>query len=143
MRYSLCCEPLITGQVDASTALALMRSRYTAYVLGVKGYIIRTWAPEFRPEDVDLSDPVPHWLGLQIHGSKDGNIDDDQGYVDFSATYLLDGSCWILRENSRFIRLERRWYYQNGEGRTMRTKIHRNEPCPCGSERKYKRCCGS
>lgn len=140
--FSLCCEPLVTGRVDAGTALALMRSRYTAYVLGEKAYLLATWYPGSCPDDLEFGDPAPQWLGLRIHSSRDGNAGDEEGYVDFSATYLLDGSCWTLRENSRFLRQAGRWYYRNGESRTVRTTIHRNTPCPCGSGRKFKRCCG-
>ncbi len=119
-----------------------MRSRYTAYVLQDDGYILTTWAPGYRPDFLSHDGPPPRWVGLEIDECSGGGMGDEEGCVRFRATYLLNGSCWILHENSRFIRLAGRWYYQDGDARTLRVKVERNSTCPCGSNRKFKHCCG-
>lgn len=140
--YAACCGPLLEGQARPQTAEALMHSRYTAHVLQNDGYLLETWAPGYRPEALPEGGPPPRWLSLQIDGCSGGGAMDEEGSVSFRATYLLDGVCWVLRENSRFIRLAGRWYYQDGDAATLRVKVERNSACPCGSKRKYKHCCG-
>lgn len=139
--FASCCGPLITGQARPQTAVALMRSRYTAHLLRDEAYLLATWAPGYRPESISLGSPSPLWVGLQIDDCSGGGLKDEDGHVSFRATYLLDGYCWVLSENSRFIRIEGRWYYQDGETRTVRVKVERNSACPCGSGRKFKHCC--
>lgn len=140
-QYSACCRPLLTGQSTAASALALMRSRYTAYCLGKTDYILATWAPATRPAAIGPDQAKVRWLGLEIHGCREGTADDSRGEVEFSAAYRVDGACFTLRENSRFIRSDGRWFYLDGTCGTTREKPARNKPCPCGSGKKYKHCC--
>lgn len=139
--YDGCCRPLLTGRIAAASALELMRSRYSAYCLGETDYILATWAPATRPAAIGPEQTRIRWLGLQIHGCREGTGDDGRGEVEFSATYRVDGACFTLRENSRFIRSDGKWYYLDGECETIRKKPARNQPCPCGSGKKYKHCC--
>lgn len=140
--FSSCCEPLIKRQTQALTAQALMRSRYTAYSLGYSEYILQTWAPDTRPLDMDLTHEQVKWLGLEIHGCKDGLASHRQGEVEFTATSISAGYLCTMRENSRFIRSEQSWYYLDGRCEITRKKLDRNSPCPCHSGKKFKRCCG-
>jgi len=139
--YTACCRPLITGEIVAGSALALMRSRYCAYCLGETDYILSTWAPATRPAAIGPEQAKVRWLGLEIHGCREGTENDDRGEVEFSATYRVDGHCFTLRETSRFIRSAGRWFYLDGTCGTTRAKPARNKPCPCGSGKKYKHCC--
>ena len=140
-KYNACCRPLITGEVVAGSALALMRSRYSAYFLGKTDYILATWDPATRPATIGPEQAKVRWQGLEIHGYSRGTENDDRGEVEFSATYQVDGTCFTLRENSRFIRSDGSWFYLDGKCETIRKKPARNQPCPCGSGKKYKHCC--
>ena len=117
-----------------------MRSRYTAYVLGNEPYLLATWAPSTRPAALDLEAHPVKWLQLTIHSHQHEELT-GTGEVDFSARYLDRDQLCTLRENSRFVRQEGLWYYLDGTAATHRKKIGRNSPCPCGSGKKFKRCC--
>src|SRR5450830_2021899 len=102
--YSDCCEPLHQGQL-AQTAEALMRSRYSAYVLKLEVYLLNTWHPDTRPASMDLSsDETTKWLGLQIKHSS--HTDTDHATVEFVARYKVNGKAERLHEVSRFIRID-------------------------------------
>jgi SEC-C motif-containing protein len=143
-KFADCCQPLLDQQqASAETALALMRSRYTAYVLHRSDYLLATWAPETKPAALNLENERVQWLGLKIHRCLDGLATDSEGEVEFTAAYLTANILCTMHEVSRFIRFAGRWYYVDGKCEMMRTKSDRNAPCPCGSGRKFKRCCGS
>ncbi len=109
-----CCAPLLSGGTAAPTAEALMRSRYTAYVLGHAGYLLDSWHPERRPESLEL-DGGQNWLGLKIIHTENGGERDEQGLVEFVARFKIAGRGHRLHEISRFTRLNERWYYLDGE----------------------------
>ncbi len=113
--YAECCEPLHTGQAEASTAEALMRSRYSAFVVGLGDYLWRTWHPRTRPERVALDDT--EWIGLEILDVVDGTERDQAGIVEFVAHYRHGHLVGRMRERSRFERRGRRWMYVDGEQR--------------------------
>ena len=114
--YVNCCGPLHAGLGTdsgpvAPTPEALMRSRYSAYVLGLIDYLLATWHPSTAPGELELS-PVK-WLGLEVlHAQSSG----DAGVVEFVAR-LRDGSgrAQRMHETSRFVREAGRWYYIDGE----------------------------
>jgi len=139
--FAECCEPILKDHSCALTPLALMRSRYTAYVLGHENHLLNSWAPDTRPANLGLENSKAKWLGLTIHSGSIDPTDDNKGRVDFSARFIEHDQVCELRENSIFIRQAGLWYYLGGTPRTTRTKIGRNGPCPCGSGKKYKRCC--
>ena len=117
--YAQCCEPLHDG-APAPTAQALMRSRYTAFVVGDEDYLFRTWHPRTRPEG-PYCHPGTRWTGLTIHETVDGGADDETGIVEFTATYRSgDGRGGVvedaLRERSRFTRRAGRWLYLDAVG---------------------------
>ncbi len=146
-----CCTPYISGDKAVPTAEALMRSRYTAYVHHELDYLTESLAPEAR-ENHDESSveewaDKATWLGLEIHDTSDGGEADDEGIVEFSAKYSVDGEEITHRERSRFRKVDGLWRYVDGAmvaGPNIRKgpKIGRNDPCPCGSGKKYKKCCG-
>lgn len=118
-----------------------MRSRYTAYVIGHEKHLLNSWAPETRPKLLDLENNRLKWLELIVHSDSIDQRDETKGEVDFSARYIEQDQVCELRENSRFIRNGGLWYYLDGKTEITKTKIGRNSPCPCGSGRKFKRCC--
>jgi SEC-C motif-containing protein len=111
--YGDCCGPwhagLATG-VAAPTPEALMRSRYSAYVLGLIDYLLATWHPSTSPGELELS-PVK-WLGLEVcHAQATG----EAGVVEFVARYRESGRGVRMHEVSRFVREGGCWLYIDGE----------------------------
>lgn len=107
--YASCCEPLHLGAA-APTAVLLMRSRYSAYVLGLETYLSDTWQARTRP--VDLSaDPALKWLGLEVRRHHELG---ETAEVEFVARYRDGGRAYRLHETSRFVREHGRWLYVDG-----------------------------
>jgi len=148
--YDECCEPFITGAQKAPTAEALMRSRYTAYVEKAIDYIVETCSDDEK-ERIDVNQTKnwserSKWLGLKILSTEKGGVEDREGVVEFEASYEMDGLREIHREKANFKKQDGRWLYTEGSvesGTVVRSgpKVGRNEPCPCGSGKKYKHCC--
>ncbi len=136
LAFADCCEPALNG-VPAPTAERLMRSRYTAFVLSEERYLSESWHPSTRPARIDTAN-APRWSGLEIRRTEAGRENDDRGIVEFIAHHHAGA----LHETSRFVREDGRWYYLDGEIHPKTGQPSRNGPCPCGSGRKYKRCCG-
>lgn len=147
-----CCEPYVRGQKLAPTAEALMRSRYTSYTMNEVDYIAQTHHAEGR-DDVDRDAAQQwaeqaEWLGLDIIDTVDGKEGDDTGVVEFAARFVLQGAEQRHHERSTFKKVDGSWYYVDGDMVKAKpvvresAKVGRNEPCPCGSGKKYKRCCG-
>lgn len=140
-----CCAPLHAGAA-APSALALMRSRYTAYVRGAIAYLVETHAAETR-SSVDAAAVARWsretvWQGLEIVATERGGETDDTGFVEFIARGITNGVPFAQQERSRFKRSEGRWYYLDGVARAKAAQVGRNEPCPCGSGKKHKKCHG-
>ena len=136
--FEACCGPYLAGEAFAPTAEALMRSRYTAYARGDADYLARSWDPQTRPKGGP--DPSVKWLELKVVDTADGGPQDELGVVEFIARFSVDGQERAMRERSRFRRHEGRWVYVDAAPEAKR--VGRNAPCPCGSGKKYKRCCG-
>ncbi|HGY89777.1 MAG TPA: YchJ family protein [Planctomycetes bacterium] len=149
--YEECCGPYIEGKRRPPTAEALMRSRYTAYVKGAIDYVIETNDPtEKEKVDRDATEKwskESEWHGLEVLEVDKGGPDDDRGSVEFIAEYTFEGERQRHRELAHFRKKDGRWYYRDGKMRAGETytreapKIGRNDPCPCGSGKKYKKCC--
>lgn len=107
-----CCSPVIRDR-SAETAEALMRSRYTAYVLHDADYLMDTWAPETRPIHLNLV-KKQKWLGLKVKRTERGGPSDDDGVVEFVARYKIDGRGYRLHETSQFRRDNGQWLYVSG-----------------------------
>lgn len=109
--YAGCCEPFHLG-TPAPSAERLMRSRYSAYVLGLELYLLATWHPETRPESLDLAHDATKWLGLDLKRHEESG---DTAIVEFVARYKIDGRAHRLHEISRFKRIAGCWLYVDGE----------------------------
>lgn len=150
LSLGVCCGPYLDGGAEAPTAEALMRSRFTAYVRRDGDYIARSWHSATRPADASLGSGV-EWERLEVLASEEGGLKHQRGWVEFVAEGRVDGRPQRLHEVSRFEREAGCWRYLDGEtpddarppSAPRRTsKPGRNRPCPCGSGKKYKRCCG-
>lgn len=107
--YAECCGPFHEG-APAPTPEALMRSRYSAFSLGLSQYLLKTWAEENRPQTLSLDDGT-EWLNLKvIKASEDG----DKGIVNFIAKGKVGSKTFRMHEISRFVRREGKWYYLDG-----------------------------
>ena len=107
--YNICCEPAHNG-IPVLTAEALMRSRYTAYVLGLEDYLLKTWAAETRPAALNLNaDKQTKWLSLQVKRAE--NTSETTAIVEFVARYKIGGKAARLHEVSQFVRVDGYWYY--------------------------------
>ncbi len=115
--FDECCGPLLSGSRMATTAVELMRSRFTAYALADGDHLFRTWHPSTRPDHVD-TDPWVHWVELSIVDTEAGGADDETGVVEFRARWAAgEGSTrqrGELHERSRFARRAGRWFYVDG-----------------------------
>ncbi|MBQ9405428.1 MAG: SEC-C domain-containing protein [Desulfovibrio sp.] len=154
--FAECCSPYLEGRQWPSDAETLMRSRYTGYVLQRYQWLVDSTHPEYRQnisvEKISSNARDVHWLGLKIRSvardvpaGEKGELFD---VVEFFAYYELDG-VRQLGERSFFQRKDDRLYYVDGVAlrpeayRRNVLKVGRNEPCPCGSGKKYKKCCGA
>jgi SEC-C motif-containing protein len=146
--YQHCCGPFHTGEKIPATAVTLMRSRYTAYVLRNVVYLQETWDVSLRPNVIDFSRENINWLRLEITDIKKGEAKDSKGVVAFKAFYSQDGEEHVMNEISRFTKTNGRWFYLDGVIKSMgkvdqQTNLGKNAPCACGSGKKFKRCCGA
>ena len=149
--YAACCQPVLEGGQPAQNPEVLMRARYSAFALGNIDFLHDSLAPASR-HDWDRK-AITHWaksaewLGLEINGTE-GEAGDDTGFVSFTAHYVLDGKRQAHKERSKFQREDGRWYFLE-EANVKSAPIvkgaqpGRNDPCPCGSGKKYKKCHGA
>lgn len=149
--YSSCCGMYITGKAKAPTAEALMRSRYSAYAEHEIDYIINTCVHRGK-DDIDYKSTRDWseqsiWLGLKIISTEKGSSADNEGTVEFEAAYEHNGLKDAHHETAKFKKENNEWLYVEGHV-THRTivrsspKTGRNDPCSCGSGKKFKHCCG-
>lgn len=137
-KFSDCCEPYQRLEA-APTAEALMRSRYSAFVLGLSEYLWETWHADTRP-DLDVLGGINlKWIDLNILDTEAGLEADTTGKVHFIASYVVGNKGKKLDENSNFVKEDGLWLYVDGDSSV--TDVSRNEACPCGSGIKFKRCC--
>jgi SEC-C motif-containing protein len=113
--YAQCCAPLHAQEAVAESAEALMRSRYSAYVLAESPYLLATWHASTRPSLLEFDEALStRWLGLEV--KRHVIQDPDHATVEFVARYRTGGAPAVrLHEISRFVREGGRWYYLEGE----------------------------
>ncbi len=149
--YQHCCGPIIEGAQLAPTAEKLMCARYSAYVTGAIDFIISSHDPKTREtvseEATRQWSQSAKWLGLDIKESQKGGPKDQEGQVEFVASFEIEGKRVDHHEKAQFRREGERWYFVDGQiitgtYRRPSPKVGRNDPCPCGSGKKYKFCCG-
>ena len=144
--YTDCCGPLLSGAARASGPEALMRSRYTAYTLQDMPYLARTLHPSQR-SDYDEAG-AEEWDGLEIIEVNPDPATPNRGTVEFRARYRSADNRLEHHELAEFRKTGDDWYFYDGKlvgpGQFRRDtpKVGRNDPCPCGSGKKYKKCCG-
>ena len=150
--YADCCEPVIKGVTPAQTAVQLMRARYSAYAKMETDFLFDSLHPKYR-EDYDPKQTrqwaaESEWEGLEIVNTENGGKDDAAGKVEFIADYTVKGDKNRHHELALFEKYNDAWYFTDGSAvppkQVVRTgpKIGRNDPCPCQSGKKYKKCCG-
>ncbi len=150
--FGECCGPVLSGMRKADTAAELMRARYSAYAVCDVDFLYKSSGPqvreEFNRESVEEWSRSATWEGMEILAEDKGGKDDDEGYVSFVAHYSAKDQVCEHRETSYFQRIDGEWRFidgrieSNGPYRREEPKIGRNDPCPCGSGKKYKQCCG-
>ncbi|OSQ38064.1 hypothetical protein TMES_12460 [Thalassospira mesophila] len=173
--YGQCCKPFHDNAQLPATAEQLMRSRYSAFALGLGHYLAHTVPAEKAAtyNFDDIARQQTRWTSLEIVRTDAGSATDNVGYVEFIARFIENGQAGFQHEKSRFLRKNGKWLYIDGvnplqstrsapslndatitqpaspvpeaslAGKTITTPtVGRNDPCPCGSGRKYKKCCG-
>lgn len=141
---------ILEGKREAKTAKECMISRYTAYTLADIDYIIESHDPatrnEISVEETKEWAESANWMSLEIINTEAGEENDNEGIVEFKATFEENGKTEVHHEKSAFVRVDGKWNYHGWlplQGTIVKDKkIGRNEPCPCGSTKKYKKCCG-
>ena len=150
--YAVCCEPVIKGEEQAATAEQLMRARYSAYTQVEMDFLFGSLHPDSREENdregaKDWAENS-EWHGLEILATTGGGVDDETGTVEFAANFAHKGEEQRYHEVATFKKVEGSWYFAEGKPGVRKPvvreepKVGRNDPCSCGSGKKYKRCCG-
>ncbi len=152
LAYKACCEPIIKGKQPAATAEALMRSRYTAYATGEIGHLGASLRADdrgsFDSESTKEWAESAQWNRLEIVATERGGTEDADGIVEFKAHYTVNDQEQEHHERARFARENGRWVFVDGRVigrdpyRREEPKVGRNDPCACGSGKKFKKCCG-
>ena len=141
-----CCGVYLSDQCKPDTPEKLMRSRYTAYTKANIDYIISTMKGpalhQFDGESAKQWAMTVEWLGLDVIKS---SIHKTKGYVEFIAHFKEKGKENCIHEISEFHQINGLWYYIDGKHTSLKSytnkKLGRNDPCCCGSGKKYKACC--
>ena len=150
--YGECCGPIIGGERKAATASELMRARYSAYAVGDVKFLYNSSGPEVQAEFDEKTtrewSKSATWQGMEIIETERGGEADEDGYVSFIARYTANKQACEHRERSYFKKIDGAWRFIDGQIDTgepwhrEEPKVGRNDPCPCGSGKKYKKCCG-
>jgi SEC-C motif-containing protein len=149
--YAECCEPIIKGAALAPTPEALMRSRYAAYALHEISWL-RDSLEEASRKDFDEHGASQwshdaEWMGLEIKNTRTDEAA-GTGFVEFVARFKQNGVTRSHHEMAEFRRVKDAWFFHDGRPILPETvhktgpSVGRNDPCPCGSGKKYKKCCG-
>lgn len=143
-----CCGPILDGTKFAKNPEAVMRARYSAYAIHKTDYLGKSLHPsnrdDFDPKAVEKWSHEAQWLGLEIINTTEKN---NKGYVEFKSKFKQDGVIRTHHEDAEFRKVDGQWYFWDGKLVTNKPikndgpKIGRNDPCPCGSGKKYKKCC--
>ncbi|OIQ17123.1 MAG: hypothetical protein BM556_12980 [Bacteriovorax sp. MedPE-SWde] len=149
--FTGCCEPIIKGSKLAPTAESLMRARYAAYTTGDIDFIVDSTHADHR-SDMDVKEITSwseqsKWLGLEIVETEEGQESDDTGMVEFKANFEIGDQSLSHHEKSTFSKVDGAWLFVDGQPvqtpiKRAGAKVGRNDPCSCGSGKKFKKCCG-
>lgn len=141
--YDQCCAPLLSGAASAQTPEQLMRSRFCAFVKKNTDYLVSTHSANSRPPQLALSlkssIDTCEWLALRVMDAPKPS--QTTGSVEFVAVFRDNhGQVGQIHERSNFECIESNWFYTDGT-HLPPFKFSRNEACPCGSGKKFKKCC--
>lgn len=149
---SACCAPIIAGTTPARTPEELMRARFSAHCERNYAFLVTSTHPDHRDgvSEDEISQWAQHvnWTDLEVHSATPGESE-NEGNVSFTAHFTVKDTPQELREDATFAKVNGEWFYVDGhvhgqEPYVRETpKVGRNEPCPCGSGKKYKKCCGA
>jgi SEC-C motif domain protein len=146
-KFAACCEPLLKRERPAENAEKLMRSRFTAHVARNWEHLHRTYVKTAaEPYTADAEGEGRDWTRLVIHSHEPG-VKPDTALVDFTAYFKEGEAEQPMHEKAEFHKIDGAWLYARAlrEGpapiKSAQAKVGRNEPCPCGSGKKYKQCC--
>jgi SEC-C motif-containing protein len=149
--YADCCEPLHLGRARPQTAAQLMRAHYTAYATANVDFLHDTSGPrvqkEFDPANTKSWSQSATWTGLEVVKETLGGPADDTGVVEFIAHYTVKDKPFDHHEIAKFEKHNGAWVFMDGRIlgtdpiRRETPKVGRNDPCPCGSGKKFKKCC--
>lgn len=151
--YKHCCGPYLEENAIPPTPEALMRSRYTAYTKADMDYVKKTMKGRvlraFNEKDSKQWALTSKWQGLEVIEAPEVSPNETTGFVTFVARYLDGNEPQALYERSEFVKEGERWFYikehpyePNKPQPIKSDKVGRNDPCPCGSGKKFKKCCG-
>ena len=146
-----CCQPLLKEKKKAKTAEELMRARYSAFVEKEIDFIMNSVSPD--QTDVMNREAVikwakTKWVKLEIINTEKGLEKDSSGTVEFKAYSMADTVTQVHHEKASFVKKKGKWFFEDGEPISQEQikrespKVGRNESCPCGSGKKFKKCCG-
>nr|WP_319555919.1 YchJ family protein [uncultured Vibrio sp.] len=159
LSYQQCCEIAHSNHANVETPEQLMRSRYSAHVLSLVDYVVATYHPSCRAQEQreDIAQSIDSdWCQLEVIKAETGS-NENEGFVEFNAYFNEDGKRYCLSERSRFVKEHDLWYYIDGtfpqdedepepdprlSQPVSSLKVGRNDPCICGSGKKFKKCCG-
>ncbi len=147
-----CCGPYLSGERWPETAEDLMRARYTAYATHNIDFIFKSHHPSsvssVDRESTEAWSNNAEWLGLEVNKTELGGPSDEAGFVEFVARYKFQGATIPHRERAQFEKLEGKWFFVDGKELAAQPvvregpRVGRNDPCPCKSGKKHKKCCG-
>lgn len=112
--YAACCGKFHDGLAPASNAEALMRSRYSAFVLKNEAYLLSTWHPSTRPQEPLFNEDKTQWMGLTVKHFNEAS-DHLSATVEFVAIYKINGKAHRLHEISTFLIEDKKWLYVDGQ----------------------------
>jgi SEC-C motif-containing protein len=148
--YEKCCKPFIVGKSKPQTAEDLLRSRYSAFVKKDINYIKSTHhkstISDFDEKEITEWAENSEWMGLEVKRKEQGGESELSGNIEFVAKYKYKGETHVHHEISEFKKEDNDWYFVDADilqepVKREGPKVGRNDPCPCGSGKKHKKCC--
>lgn len=114
--YSNCCKLAHQNHGSVQTAEALMRSRYSAFALGLGTYLQASHSKKTRPShsqgnETEAWAKSVSWMKLEVKNSTKGAVTDADGTVEFCAYFLEHGKLNTITEHSYFENKNGLWYY--------------------------------
>ncbi|MFA5265641.1 MAG: YchJ family metal-binding protein [Opitutaceae bacterium] len=145
--FGECCAPVLAGKRPAPSAEYMMRARFTAHVVGDQAFLHSSYLETSKKPFIDQPEAHPtKWTRLVIHSEEPSKLP-NMAYVDFTAFYEESDTEFAHDEKAEFVKIGEDWIYTRAVRlgpapfKSPQPKVGRNDPCPCGSGKKYKQCC--